>query len=353
MPDTSAAATLIYIVMVDHIRPDWEAKLAAVRAAVTRRANRRIIMRQVGDRLIPVGVTSGRVHALSPEEAASAGENQESGSGSRRSRRRQQGGGGNNLDHYIGIGGQDLEEVKINIVALHLMLIAFQLMVMEAMRLSLLEHEEQQRKEREAEEKKSKGAAERGEEAEVSSDAGPSSLQASSPASQQVSTNSSGSGASSQTDLQSKAVLQPPVSSNHSIQPSVNNTNDTVSNSQPFKALGAAVSAASLTASAIVPVSGSGNSTPSTINPGNGPASSSTSMTEEVDLTRAKTTGAPGTPSRPVPVHQDTQMSSLSVDTDVAGPSYDQLASSPESAVDRRPLLVSESPDTDSGSNRS
>ena len=52
----------------DHIHPDWEAKLAAVRAAVARRANRRIIMRQVGDRLIPVGVTSGRVHALPAEE---------------------------------------------------------------------------------------------------------------------------------------------------------------------------------------------------------------------------------------------------------------------------------------------
>ncbi|KAJ3983128.1 hypothetical protein F5890DRAFT_1414394 [Lentinula detonsa] len=120
------------VVTTDQIRPDWEAKLAAVRAAVTRRANRRIIMRQVGDRLIPVGVTSGRVHALLPEEAASptsvSGDN---GGGSWRSRRRPQ--GGNGLEQYL---GQDLEEI----------------MMMEAMRLSLLEHEAQQR--REAEEKK-------------------------------------------------------------------------------------------------------------------------------------------------------------------------------------------------------
>ena len=44
----------------DQIRPDWEERLSAVKAAVARRANRRIIMRQVGDRLIPVGVTSSR-----------------------------------------------------------------------------------------------------------------------------------------------------------------------------------------------------------------------------------------------------------------------------------------------------
>ncbi|KAF8968356.1 hypothetical protein BDZ97DRAFT_1916194 [Flammula alnicola] len=123
------------VVTTDQIRPDWEAKLDAVRAAVARRANRRIIMRQVGDRLIPVGVTSGRVHALTPEEAAAAGAD-----GSRRSRRRQgpQGGG---FEQFMSMGGQDLEE----------------LMMMEAMRLSLLDHEEHQRKE--AEEKKKQEAA--------------------------------------------------------------------------------------------------------------------------------------------------------------------------------------------------
>uniref|UniRef100_A0A8H7Y2W3 RING-type domain-containing protein n=1 Tax=Psilocybe cubensis TaxID=181762 RepID=A0A8H7Y2W3_PSICU len=126
------------VVTTDQIRPDWEAKLEAVRAAVARRANRRIIMRQVGDRLIPVGVTSGRVHALSPEEAAALGNET---AGSRRSRRRQ-GPQNGQLEQFMGMAGQDLEE----------------LMLMEAMRLSLLDHEEHQRKE--AEEKKKKAAEE-------------------------------------------------------------------------------------------------------------------------------------------------------------------------------------------------
>ncbi|KAL5511507.1 SIP5 [Sanghuangporus vaninii] len=137
------------VVTIDHIRPDWEAKLAAVRAAVARRANRRIIMRQVGDRLIPVGVTSGRIHPLNGETVIIANgdagiENSNESEGrSRRSRRRphqQQPQDINQLLGTVGLGGQDLEE----------------LMVMEAMRLSLLEHEERQRKE--AEEKKKKEA---------------------------------------------------------------------------------------------------------------------------------------------------------------------------------------------------
>ncbi|KAG5635219.1 hypothetical protein H0H81_012009 [Sphagnurus paluster] len=129
---------LMYFYSPDQIRPDWEAKLAAVRAAVTRRANRRIIMRQVGDRLIPVGVTSGRVHALSPEEAQAEGVD---GGGSRRARRRQQAAQGQNFEQFMGMAGQDLEE----------------LMLMEAMRLSMIDHEEHQRKE--AEEKKKQEAA--------------------------------------------------------------------------------------------------------------------------------------------------------------------------------------------------
>lgn len=44
----------------DEIRPDWEAKLNAVKAAAARKASRRIVMRQVGDRLIPIGYTSAR-----------------------------------------------------------------------------------------------------------------------------------------------------------------------------------------------------------------------------------------------------------------------------------------------------
>ncbi|KAG2147146.1 hypothetical protein BD769DRAFT_1382246 [Suillus cothurnatus] len=132
------------VVTTDSIRPDWEAKLAAVRAAVTRRANRRIIMRQVGDRLIPVGVTSGRVHPLPTGEGQEAGE--VDGSVSRRSRRHRNNGGQPDIGQLLGqmgLGGQDLEE----------------LMVMEAMRLSLLEHEEQQRKEEEKRKKEAAAAA--------------------------------------------------------------------------------------------------------------------------------------------------------------------------------------------------
>ncbi|KAH9930935.1 uncharacterized protein B0H18DRAFT_829925, partial [Fomitopsis serialis] len=141
-PRKSFGADSPEVVTIDQIRPDWEAKLAAVRAAVARRANRRIIMRQVGDRLVPVGISSGRVHALAPEEGGQA-ENAEGavepgGGRSRRSRRRQQNQDLNQLLGTMGIAGQDLEE----------------LMIMEAMRLSLVEHEEQQRKQREEEEKK-------------------------------------------------------------------------------------------------------------------------------------------------------------------------------------------------------
>ncbi|KAI0807201.1 hypothetical protein C8Q74DRAFT_1313087 [Fomes fomentarius] len=130
------------VVTVDHIHPDWEAKLAAVRAAVARRANRRIIMRQVGDRLIPIGVTSGRVHTIPAEEGGS--ENVE-GSGERgsRRRRRHQNQDINQFLGTVGLGGQDLEEI----------------MVMEAMRLSLLEHEAQQRRQKEEEEKRQKEEA--------------------------------------------------------------------------------------------------------------------------------------------------------------------------------------------------
>jgi hypothetical protein len=68
-------------------------------------------MRQVGDRLIPVGVTSGRVHAISPEEAGQ-GEGNDNG-GSRRSRRqRNQNQDLNQFLGSMGLGGQDLEEVS-------------------------------------------------------------------------------------------------------------------------------------------------------------------------------------------------------------------------------------------------
>ncbi|KAI0689132.1 hypothetical protein BC835DRAFT_1370284 [Cytidiella melzeri] len=134
------------VVTIDQIRPDWEAKLAAVRATVARRANRRIVMRQVGDRLIPIGITSGRVHALPTEEVpAEQAEGSGGGAdrGSRRSRRRQPNQELNQILGQMGLGGQDLEE----------------LMIMEAMRLSMIDHEEQQRKQKEEEEKQKKEAS--------------------------------------------------------------------------------------------------------------------------------------------------------------------------------------------------
>ncbi|KAJ8597879.1 hypothetical protein M405DRAFT_802706 [Rhizopogon salebrosus TDB-379] len=142
------------VVTTDQIRPDWEAKLAAVRAAVTRRANRRIIMRQVGDRLIPVGVTSGRVHTLPTGDGQDGGEVDTNGGRRRRHRNNGQQDIGQLLGQ-MGLGGQDLEE----------------LMVMEAMRLSLLEHEEQQRKEEEK--RKKEAAATAASEEHVEGDASP------------------------------------------------------------------------------------------------------------------------------------------------------------------------------------
>jgi hypothetical protein len=67
-------------------------------------------MRQVGDRLIPVGVTSGRVHALTED----GGDAEGSRSSSRRRRRNQ----GQNpaLDRLLGqvdMAGQDLEDVSL------------------------------------------------------------------------------------------------------------------------------------------------------------------------------------------------------------------------------------------------
>jgi hypothetical protein len=112
MTHAQMSPIVMFSCAIDSIRPDWEAKLAAVRAAVTRRANRRIIMRQVGDRLIPVGVTSGRVHPLPTGEGQEAGE--VDGSVSRRSRRHRNNGGQPDIGQLLGqmgLGGQDLEEV--------------------------------------------------------------------------------------------------------------------------------------------------------------------------------------------------------------------------------------------------
>lgn len=73
-------------------------------------------MRQVGDRLIPVGVTSGRVHTLPTTEGTEDGESGSPGSatGSRR-RRGPRTNGQTDLSQLLGqmgLGGQDLEEVN-------------------------------------------------------------------------------------------------------------------------------------------------------------------------------------------------------------------------------------------------
>ena len=56
----SLSHTAAEVVTVDAIQPDWEAKLATVRATAARRAARRVVFRQIGERLVPVGISSGR-----------------------------------------------------------------------------------------------------------------------------------------------------------------------------------------------------------------------------------------------------------------------------------------------------
>ncbi|KAJ9476872.1 Protein SIP5 [Pseudozyma hubeiensis] len=152
------------VITVDQIRPDWHLKLAQAEAAVARRANRRVIMRQVGDRLIPIGISSSRMGADLAAAAESGRINLNGPGGSiilndgqnwpgagsvattrRRSSRPSRGAadGVPELARLMRMGnGEDMEEA----------------MIMEAMRLSLLEHEEQQRKQAE-EEKRKKAAA--------------------------------------------------------------------------------------------------------------------------------------------------------------------------------------------------
>ncbi|PWN26844.1 hypothetical protein BDZ90DRAFT_261097 [Jaminaea rosea] len=128
------------VLTTDMIRPDWQQKLASAQAATLRRANRRIIMRQVGDRLIPIGISSSRAGADLPEGNGPGGAiilqqgerwgpfsatDEGQGTGRRSSSRR---------GAALQMGGQDVEEM----------------MLMEAMRLSLIEHEEQQRRQAEA-----------------------------------------------------------------------------------------------------------------------------------------------------------------------------------------------------------
>ncbi|PWN50329.1 hypothetical protein IE53DRAFT_101658 [Violaceomyces palustris] len=145
------------VITVDHVRPDWKEKLAHAEAAIARRANRRVIMRQVGDRLIPIGISSsragadlaaagagvldGRVTINGPGGSIILQDGQMwpgSGAGTTGNRRRGRGSrsepanaAASELAQFLRMsGGEDMEEI----------------MLMEAMRLSLLEHEEQQRK---------------------------------------------------------------------------------------------------------------------------------------------------------------------------------------------------------------
>lgn len=70
-------------------------------------------MRQVGDRLVPIGVTSGRAQVLTPEEGALAiGANGETSGGRRSRRTRHQMQDLNNMLGSMGLGGADLEEVR-------------------------------------------------------------------------------------------------------------------------------------------------------------------------------------------------------------------------------------------------
>ncbi|WVF72274.1 hypothetical protein IAT40_007086 [Kwoniella sp. CBS 6097] len=120
----SVSSKAMEVVTIDEIRPDWEQKLNSVKAAAARRASRRIVMRQVGDRLIPIGYTSSRApgtadFSMSVGQNNSNNNNEENGGGSRRGSRRRE----SNRE-------RELEE----------------LMIMEAMRLSLVDHEDHQRK---------------------------------------------------------------------------------------------------------------------------------------------------------------------------------------------------------------
>ena len=48
------------VVLVDDIHPNWEEKLNKALETAARQANRRVIMRQEGDNLVPIGVSSSR-----------------------------------------------------------------------------------------------------------------------------------------------------------------------------------------------------------------------------------------------------------------------------------------------------
>ncbi|KAI0747937.1 hypothetical protein C8Q80DRAFT_1120547 [Daedaleopsis nitida] len=341
------------VVTVDQIHPDWEAKLEAVRAAVARRANRRIIMRQVGDRLIPVGVTSGRVHTISTD--ASGTENAE-GSGDRgsRRRRRQQNQELNQFLGAMGLGGQDLEEI----------------MVMEAMRLSLLEHEAQQKRQKEEEEKKQRdeaaatatgGATESqttggSEGTDISqatvsgpsSDESPAPLQSTDDGTPVPHTRTSDSSQPHTSSPRLSGLLPPPSELVTGSSQSGRHSGRSTPSSQ-YGVISAAVLSATSTASAVAspsPEHEQSNPLAESENAGEGdsePVSASTAEGETrpdtplpVIPTEEPTISEPSsndhTTDRPAIAHPPSFASSVS-------PSYDVLPSSPESSVSDKPLL--------------
>jgi hypothetical protein len=315
-------------------------------------------MRQVGDRLIPVGVTSGRVHALSPEEAAQA-EVPAEGTGSRRSRRRQQQPPNGNFEQFMGMGGPELEEVGF-VLSIHINMpnaYDLQLMIMEAMRLSLIDHEEQQRKE--AEEKKKKAIeASNGTATEDSASAGPgpgpSTLEARSnpPATALNLPSPSPSGSSLSVNRNPSRSRSPSPNPLQALKDTASGWRRRTSSPPPFTTLSAALSTVS-TASAVINGSGPEPSSPSapptqsdtpaetsggdgdntipTITvAGSGPPNESTAS-EEMEI-----------PVRPPSNHQESFTSMLSTSSSVGGvDAYDNLPSSPDSFAAHEPLLVS------------
>ncbi|EFP75837.1 uncharacterized protein PGTG_01168 [Puccinia graminis f. sp. tritici CRL 75-36-700-3] len=139
------------VVTTDSIQPDWQAKLEAVKAAVQRRANRRIIFRQEGDRLIPVGITSSR----DPNGSAflAAFEQDHNSGTSTVSRRGLSSLIGGNSNHspspstHSGIQGSATGTVRRHRTENSNYGVDLEeLMIMEAMRLSLAEEEERKKK---------------------------------------------------------------------------------------------------------------------------------------------------------------------------------------------------------------
>ena len=77
------------VVTIDQIYPNWQEKVEAVKAAIARRANRRLIFQQVNGRMIPIGVSGSgnRDLAAMIEAARNSGASDSGSRSSRRSRR--------------------------------------------------------------------------------------------------------------------------------------------------------------------------------------------------------------------------------------------------------------------------